>query len=298
MTVPFTVKKLLTLLDDVSPFHQAAAWDNVGLLVGEADREVQGILLALDPTEALLEEARRLHCNTIITHHPLIFHPLKSIRPDLPHGRLPGLALQHQLNIIACHTNLDVISGGVSDLLARRLGVLDPAPLEATGPAPTTYSAPNPEAPKSLPVTGFGRYGRLKTPVSGRQLLTELARLLELPALRVAGPIPATVGTVAVCGGSGSDLAEAAAARGAEIYISAEIKHATARWAELAGLCVVDAGHFHTENLMTAELAAILKPRLAAAGADHLPLRISGTQQSPFTVFCFPAAPVPPVIIQ
>lgn len=282
MTAPLIIDKLLTLLDGISPFARAEAWDNVGLMVGDPDREVRGILLALDPTEALLEEARARHCDTIITHHPLIFHPLQNIRLDQPPGRLLALAIAHQINIIACHTNLDVVTGGVSDILAHRLGLTDTVPLQITGPE-VTASQPT--------ATGFGRFGRLSSPVPGQRFLAQLAAELKLEALQVAGPLPAMIRKVAVCGGSGSDLTQRAADLGADIYISAEIKHATARWAEMRGFCVVDAGHFYSENPVVSELAAILARHLAADGSS-VPLQISRTQKSPFKVFCYqPAAP-------
>ena len=276
MTAPFTIDKLLTLLDRVTPFSGAATWDNVGLMVGDPRREVSGILLALDPTEALLTEARARNCNAIITHHPLIFHPLRNIRLDQPLGRLLALAVEHRINIIACHTNLDVVAGGVSDILARRLGVTNPLPLQNEQPDGADPA-----------IGGFGRYGDLAAPLPAEQFLADLAGTLKLEVLPVAGPLPTTVARVAVCGGSGSDLAERAAELGVDIYVTAEIKHATARWAEMRGFCLVDAGHYPSENPVIAALATSLTTRLAAA--DQPPIvKISRTQQSPFKIFYYP----------
>ncbi|HET97606.1 MAG TPA: Nif3-like dinuclear metal center hexameric protein [Desulfurivibrio alkaliphilus] len=272
MTAPLTVDNLLTLLDQISPFSQAEAWDNVGLMVGDPAREVNGILLALDPTEELLAECHAHHCNTLITHHPLIFHPLQNICLNQPQGRLVARAIELRLNIIACHTNLDVIPDGVSGILARRLGIAPGSPIQATGPEAAD--------------TGFGRWGRLPAPVPGRSFLDQLAKLLRLESLQVAGPLPETISTVAVCGGSGSDLVRLAAELGADIYISAEIKHAAARWAETRGFCVVDAGHYYSENLVVSQLAATLEQRLATLG-QKVPLKISRTQKSPFKAYCY-----------
>ncbi|MFH7319656.1 Nif3-like dinuclear metal center hexameric protein [Desulfurivibrio sp. D14AmB] len=272
MTAPLTVDNLLTLLDQISPFSQAAAWDNVGLMVGDPTREVGGILLALDPTEELLAEGQAHHCDTIITHHPLIFHPLQNIHLNQPQGRLVARAIEQRLNIIACHTNLDVAPDGVSDILAHRLGIASSAPIQPAGPGAAG--------------TGFGRWGQLPAPVPGRRFLDLLARALGVEALQVAGPLPEMITTVAVCGGSGSDLVQAAAELGADIYVSAEIKHAAARWAESRGFCVVDTGHFYSENLVVGQLAATLERHLAALG-QSVPLEISRTQKSPFKVYCY-----------
>ncbi|MDZ7641892.1 MAG: Nif3-like dinuclear metal center hexameric protein [Desulfurivibrio sp.] len=282
MSAPFSVDKLLTLLDTVSPFSQAAAWDNVGLMVGAADREVSGILLALDPTPELLAECRHHHCNTIITHHPPIFHPLSSIRSDQPEGQLVSQAIKDNINLLACHTNLDVVTDGVSEVLARLLGVTASVPLAPLDPPSDASATTN----ANLPANGFGRYGPLATPLSGAEFLARIASRLKLPALAVAGPLPEQVATVAVCGGSGSDLARRAAEVGADIYITAEIKHATARWAESRGLCVVDAGHFATENPVVVKWAELIETHLAAAG-HPVPVYSSRTQEGPFKSYSY-----------
>jgi putative NIF3 family GTP cyclohydrolase 1 type 2 len=100
--------------------------------------------------------------------------------------------------------------------------------------------------------------------------------------LRVAGSIPEEVTTVAVCGGSGSDLAEAALTAGAQVYITGEVKHSTARWAEAAGLCIIDAGHFATENPVVKSFAEVLQGKLEEQGRA-VPISISGIQQNPFS---------------
>ncbi|ADH84732.1 Nif3-like dinuclear metal center hexameric protein [Desulfurivibrio alkaliphilus] len=271
MSITFTVNKLLKLLDSFSPFARTEEWDNTGLLVGDGQREVRGILLALDPTEDLLAECQAHQCNTIITHHPLIFKPLSQLRPDLPPGRLLFTAVHQGINIIACHTNLDVVPGGVSEALALRLGLHNLQVLHPTAPPP----ADDREG------IGFGRIGELTEPIGGDDFLARLLTALELEAAPVAGPLPAMVRKVAVCGGSGSDLAAAAHRAGADIYVSGEIKHAVARWAEMEEFCLVDAGHYHSENPIIEGLTARLARELAAAGHD-LPVLSSRRQQSPF----------------
>jgi putative NIF3 family GTP cyclohydrolase 1 type 2 len=88
MTSSFTVQNFIDILDDIAPFSQAAEWDNVGLMLGDPRQQISGILLGLDPTPDLLDQAIKRGANTILTHHPLIFHPLKNIRPDQPTGSL------------------------------------------------------------------------------------------------------------------------------------------------------------------------------------------------------------------
>jgi len=99
------VRELISILDKVAEPALAESWDNTGLMVGEPDAEISGIMVALDPTLEVLAEAKRRGCNTIVTHHPLIFKGLMSVRTDHPEGRILARALQDRLVIIGCHTN-------------------------------------------------------------------------------------------------------------------------------------------------------------------------------------------------
>lgn len=246
----FSTTTLLSILDFIAPFAMAEPWDNVGLMVGDPDQQVSGILIGLDPTEALLHEALALNLNTILTHHPLIFHPLKAIPNNTPMGRILKTALGHDLSLIACHTNLDLVAAGVSNALAEELGLRDTEPLAA--------------APGQSP--GFGKIGTLPAPLPSEQFLSLLLTALAAPGLQLAGVLPETITRVALCGGSGSDLAETAWRMGAQVYITGEIKHSVARWAEGAGFCVIDAGHYPTENLIVPVLAEILIKSCANRG--------------------------------
>ncbi len=244
MTTFFKIQNFIDILNDMAPFSHAAEWDNVGLMIGNPEQRVSGILLGLDPTIDLLDQAIKQGHNTILTHHPLIFHPLKTIRPDYPPGSLIKKGLADDLSILACHTNLDVVPGGVSDVLARKLGLENPVPLQLTD---------------REELIGYGRVGTLPGPVAGTDFLDRLHEIFRLPVLPVAGQPPETISKVAVCGGSGSELAETAFKAGADIYITAEIKHSTARWAEACNFCIVDGSHFATENVVIKPLAARLK---------------------------------------
>jgi dinuclear metal center YbgI/SA1388 family protein len=264
------VKDLLKILDETAAFGLAEQWDNVGLMLGNTNQTIRGILVALDPTEEVLAEAQESGADCIITHHPLIFHPLKSINTDQPLGKFLRLALRHEISVIGCHTNLDQTAGGVSDVLASNLGILDSKPL-----------VPNENSTQPGGNTGFGRIGRLADPLNGEAFIGYLCDFFKLPALRVAGKLPEEISTVAVCGGSGSDLAAAAYARGAQVYITGEVKHSTARWAEAAGFCIIDAGHFATENPVVDSLVDILQ-RAFTEREVNITVSASEKQQNPF----------------
>ena len=263
-----TIKDLLAILDNFAAFGLAEKWDNVGLMVGSKEQQVHGIIVALDPTEEILTEAKECSADCVITHHPLIFNPLKSIYTNQPLGRFLQGALKSGTSVIGCHTNLDQTAGGVNDVLASGLGLVDLRPLV-------------PAADQDMDI-GFGRIGRLVEPLSREEFIGRLCDFFQLPGLRIAGGLPETITTVAVCGGSGSELAEKAMAGGAQVYITGEVKHSSARWAEAAGFCIIDAGHFPTENPMVDALVKMLEEKFSTQGIT-VPVRASARQQNPFT---------------
>lgn len=261
-----TLQQILDILLQITPDHLAEDWDNVGLLVGDPSQSAQRVLLALDPTVALVDAAVHGHYDLIITHHPILFRPLKALRTDTPIGRFLATATRHQIGVIACHTNFDSAPDGVSDHLACLLGLEQRRPL-----VPSRNGCPE--------SCGLGRIGSYDQALSAEAFLARLQQALAPPWLLEAGPRPAQVRTVAVCGGSCSDMAEVAKAQGADVFLTAEVKHSVARWAEEAGIWLLDGGHFATEN----PAMSVLRDRLRREAAQHgWPLMIeSAEQQSP-----------------
>ena len=240
-----SVKDIVNSLNLEAPFSLAESWDNVGLLVGNLDQKVTSILIGLDPTNTLIDEALAIGANTIITHHPVIFRPLPVINTADPSGKLLEKALSNKLSIISCHTNLDSATDGVSDILASSLGLTALRPL-----------LPNSNDDSST--TGMGRIGTFTNPVTRDDFIDQVLKTLDMGAVQVAGEIPELIETVAVCGGSGSDLAQTALTNGADVYLSAEIKHSTAIWAIENSFCIIDGTHYATEqpavNLLATKL--------------------------------------------
>ncbi len=228
------VKDILASLNTLAPFKMAESWDNVGLLVGDPDQQVTAILAGLDPTNRLVEEAISLGANTVITHHPVIFKPLSAINTAAPEGRLLAKALANRIAIIGNHTNFDSAPDGVSAILARQLGLESQVPL-----------IPSSEA---SPEAGLGRIGSYQPPITAADFLARVLAVLGLDGVPMAGRLPREIGTVAVCGGSGSDFASEARLRGADVYLSAEIKHSTAIWAGECDFCIIDGSHYATEK--------------------------------------------------
>lgn len=261
------IRDIIACLDRDIPFSLAETWDNVGLLVGNPGQEVRSVLIGLDPTNLLIDEAIARGADTIITHHPVIFRPLPHIDTGSPEGKILEKALSRRIAIIACHTNLDSCAEGVSDILATALGLSELVPLQ-----PGTSSAPG---------TGLGRIGRYQQPLAIEEFVARALDVLGLPVLPVAGPLPETVTRVAVCGGSGSDLAEAAFRSGADIYLTAEVKHNIARWAEERDFCVIDGTHYGTEQPAVRLLAQKLE-RLNQANGWNIRITQTDEEKPPF----------------
>ena len=237
------VKDILDGLNALAPFRLAEPWDNVGLLVGDPELEVTAVLAGLDPTIALIDEAIALGANTVITHHPVIFKPLAAIDTGAPSGRLLEKALTNRVAIIGCHTNYDNTADGVSAVLARQLGLANLEPLVPSGEGGI----------------GLGRIGTFPTPLSADDFLARVLDLLGLDSVQMAGSLPDRITTVAVCGGSGSEFAEQARRLGAQVYLSAEIKHNIAVWAGETGFCIIDGTHYATEKPAIGVLVAQLE---------------------------------------
>lgn len=229
------VKDILESLNIEAPFSLAEAWDNVGLLVGDPEQEVTAVLAGLDPTNRLVDEAIALGANTIVTHHPVIFKPLQTINTAEPNGRLLQKALANHIAIIGCHTNFDSARAGVSHYLALQLGLENLSPLVSSSDEAGTD-------------TGLGTIGSYPTPLTSADFLARVLRVLNLPSVQMAGTVPTKITCVAVCGGSGSELAPVALRRGADVYLSAEIKHSTAIWAAETSFCIIDGTHYATEK--------------------------------------------------
>ncbi len=260
------VQNILNILQGIAPLDLAQSWDNVGLLVGNTGGRVTSILLALDPTTALVAEAERCHTELIITHHPAIFHPLKSLRSDRPTEKFLYAAVQAGIHVIGCHTNLDAAYGGVNDVLAQLLNLQKTVPLLPDG------------GECSGKKTGLGRIGVLTEPVSAESFLEQLYTVLSPPWLLEAGPRPEAVRKIAVCGGSCADISATALAAGADVFVTSEVKHDVARWAEEAGFWLIDGGHFATEYPAMEGLRQLLVERLKAS---DMPVPVQCARQEP-----------------
>ncbi len=252
--MPVTVEDVIRLLERLAPPGLAEAWDNCGLQVGALDRSVGHIWVALDPSPEVVQAACQDGADLLITHHPLLFKPLKRIDLATATGRTIALALGADLSIYAAHTSLDSAVDGLNDLLARRLDI------HVNGPLSACTAMPDQDG------VGLGRLGRLAAPVTLEELARHAGRRLGLGHVPIVGDPGRAVHEAALCSGSGGSLVGAFLASPADVYITGEIRYHEARDIIDAGRSAIDIGHFASERIMIDDLVARLGQGLGEAG--------------------------------
>ncbi len=231
-------------LFELAPADMQEDWDNVGLLCGRAGREVRRILVALDPFPAVIEEAKAVGAELLVTHHPLIFSARKSVQDGDVVGRSLLTLIESGIAAVNLHTNLDSAPGGVNDCLAKALGLTD---LEVLAPAGTDGQGR---------AYGIGRAG-VTVPCPLPDFLARVKAALGCGGLRYADG-GREVRRVAVGGGACGDMLADAVRLGCDTFVTADVKYNQFADAQALGVSLIDAGHFPTENVVCPSLAAYL----------------------------------------
>lgn len=253
-----SVADLIEVMEQLAPPSLAEAWDNCGLQVGAQQWPVKKIWVALDPLLSVLQAAAGQQVDMIITHHPLLFKPLRNLDFETPVGRAIEVAMASRMAIYAAHTNLDSAKDGINDILACRVGLTNLVPLEKAGA--------NDSLEQSDSQLGLGRVGRLEPSMTVGQMVQHIKSQFKLKAIKVAGNVDMKVDSAAVCSGGGSTLVEAFLKTGAQVYISGDLRYHDARAIEDAGRALIDIGHFPSEHVMVDDLAARLTQAAKSAG--------------------------------
>lgn len=234
-----TARDILNEIERLAPPELAEGYDNVGLLAGRMDMRVDTVLAALDITGRVIDEAKELGAQLILTHHPIMFLGRKNLREDDPEGALLCALVRAGLGLIAAHTNYDNAETGVSDALAAALGLVDVAPLDSGLRVGTLR--------QSLPPIDFCDY--VQYALGGTSRLHRAGGQGE-------------ISRVAVCGGAGGGFYDVALAAGADAYVTGEIRLHEAIYSVESGMSVVEAGHYETEIGGLRALASCLQNAL------------------------------------
>ncbi|MFI3115628.1 MAG: Nif3-like dinuclear metal center hexameric protein [Clostridia bacterium] len=225
------IKQILAFLEAYAPYDLAESWDNCGLLVGDKENLVTGIICALDITQEVINEAINTNSNLIVAHHPLIFTSVKSVTQNDYVGKMIMTAIKNDISIICMHTNLDATNGGVNDALAQKLELTN------------IYTDDrNP----------LGRIGNLDMPFG--DLLFHIKTKLNPNGIKYVGDKHCK--KVAVLGGAGGKMMDFAIENSCDTYITSDCSYDIFQKSKNLGINLIDAGHFATENVIVEVLEA------------------------------------------
>lgn len=236
------IKEITDFLHTLAPVYLAEDYDNVGLLVESEKTEIESVLISLDTDNKVTEEAKNKKCDMIISHHPLIFKPLKRVGADDCVFSL----VKNNIALYAMHTNYDAVQGGLCDVLLNKIcKCKDVMPLIG-------------EESDSI-----GRFATLESEMSFSEFTESIKNALGLKELRVVGCDEARIKTVAICNGGGADFVYDAKGKGADVYISGDFKYHHARFGYENDIALLELSHYDAEIIFIDELAKLLEEKFA-----------------------------------
>ena len=228
------IKEIANFLEEIAPLKNQEKYDNCGLILGDYNSTIDSVLITLDCTESVIDEAIQNKCNLIIAHHPIIFKGLQKLNGSNYVERVVIRAIKNNIAIYAIHTNLDNIFNGVSKKIADKLDIKNCEIL-----APKNEGVPH--------VIGCGIIGDLDEPLASQLFLNRLKKIMKTDCVRHTSIVKSEIKRVAVCGGSGSFLLKSAKSLCADIYISADFKYHDFFDAE-NDIIIADIGHYESEQ--------------------------------------------------
>lgn len=257
------VRDIAKTIEEFAPKGLQESYDNAGLQVGDPSAPVNAVLLCLDVNEEVVKEALQRECNLIVSHHPLIFKGLKQITGANTTQRLVIEALKNNIAVYSAHTNLDSVWDGVSHELARRLGVKD---LEVLQPHPDNEKA------------GLGVVGNI-SPLPKIEFLRKIKETFNVAALKYSAQSPSVVvRRVAVCGGSGASLINAAISAKADILVTGDVKyHDFTSYGD--EIIIADIGHYESELCSRDILSRVIREKF-----PELTIYFSDSESNPIKI--------------
>ena len=251
-----TVTDICLFMNELAPVKYAESWDNPGLLLGHLAQHVHKIMVALDLSPEVAEQAIEQECDIIITHHPYYFSLPKTLAVTDTKMEVLYELIKHDIALYAAHTNLDAAKGGVNDVLAARLGLDEVTEISR----------------KDCPEQGLARIGVLDEPMALKEFAAKVRDDLGAEHLTYAGG-DEPVYKVAVVGGSGADFMEDALAAGADTLVTGDLKYHVAQKALNLGLNVVDGTHQLTESPVVDKLEQVLQAWCEESGRHFAVIR-------------------------
>lgn len=256
-------EQIIEALEQLSPRTFAESWDNVGLLAGRRDKETTKVYVALDATEEVIDEAIAFGAGLLLTHHPLIFTPMKKINTDDFIGRRVVKLLSHDISCYAMHTNFDVM--GMADAAADEIGLKKRQVLSIT------YE-------DEIAKEGLGRIGKLPEIMTLDECAAFVKKAFSLESVRVYGDGQSHVEIAAISPGSGKTMIPYAIEEGAQVLITGDIDHHDGIDALARGLSIIDAGHYGLEKIFLPYMKEFFRRELPELTV------LTAREQNPFRV--------------
>lgn len=205
------LKQLIAAFEQLWPLDGAESWDSPGIVSGDLAQRVSRVLLSVDVTSEIISEAQDGEFDLVFSHHPYLLRGIQTVSESGAKGAVLAKSIRSNIAIYAAHTNADVVESGVSDVLAKTLGLIDAKPLVAG-------------ANQNI---GHGRVGNLGQPMKLGDFARVVARILPATAsgVRVAGDFDQFIERVALCGGAGDSFIADAFASGADVYLTSDLRH-------------------------------------------------------------------------
>ncbi len=229
------VKDIYEKINELAPFSIQEKWDNSGLIIGNKEKVVRKILVCLDIHIEVLNHAIKNGVDLIITHHPIIFNPIKNILEE----ELVYKVINSNISVISAHTNLDMAKGGINDILGEVFELENIEPLSVI------------DFDRNITL---GIVGEMKNDISKNEMFQMIKNKLDVKMLKIGGMTENTnaekVKRIAICGGAGSNLVKDAIEKNADIYITGELKYNC--FVDIKGMdiLIIEAGHYETEKVM------------------------------------------------
>lgn len=244
--------EIMAALEQLAPAAYACDWDNPGLLAGRKEKEVKKVMIALDATDEVVDLAIEQKVDFLLTHHPLIFRPLKKVNDEDFISRRILRLIQADISYVAMHTNFDCAPGCMADLAADLLDIQNGVPLEVMGEQDGVNF-------------GIGKAGVLESGMSLKRLAELVKTTFGLPFVTVYGMAEQTepVTRIAVSPGSGQSMIKYALAAGSQVLVTGDIGHHEGIDAVANGLAIIDAGHYGLEHIFIEFMAGYLKKQVS-----------------------------------
>lgn len=243
------ISEIIDIIEQFAPIYSQESWDNSGLQVGDPNKQCSSVYITLDVTPDAVAAAKKCNANLIISHHPILFDPIKSITSASYVGSILLDAIANSIAIYSSHTPFDVAEGGINDYIADKLNLHNVRPLTSSG---------------------MGRVGQLEQPVGFDKFIDRLKDLFEVKTVAVSSKNTPIISTVALCGGSGGSLIENGIAENADIFVTGDVKyHNFIQYQNV--ITIADIGHFGSEKQFIKQVDALISKKIPTF-ASHIEL--------------------------